>query len=231
MVTAPAPPKLIPKGMFSVGFWVEVLLEKFLFAKPLYRIRQSLTLEGLTISQGTLTGGLKRIGELLQPLYAHILERNRCAEHWPMDETRWMVFAELAGKTGHRWWLWVSVTEDTCVYILDPTRSARVPKDHLGDDAQGIISADRYSVYKTLGENIRVAFCWSHVRRDFVRIRDGYAGLRSWAEAWITRINDLFELNDQRVKVLADARAFRAKDQAVRNPVVGRKNYYYQFQD
>ena len=118
---------------------------------------------------------------------------------------------------GHRWWLWVSVTEDTCVYILDPTRSARVPKDHLGDDTEGIISADRYSVYKTLGENILVAFCWSHVRRDFVRIRDGYAKLRPWAEAWVTQINDLFELNDQRVKVLSDARAFRAKDQAVRD--------------
>ena len=41
----------------------------------LYRIRQVLELEGLSVSQGTLTGGLQRIGALLQPLYARILEQ------------------------------------------------------------------------------------------------------------------------------------------------------------
>lgn len=219
IVTAPPPPKLILKGMFSTGFWAQILLEKFLFQRPLYRIRQVLALEGLSVSQGTLTGGLKRIAGLLQPLYVHILERNRWARHWHMDETRWMVFAELDGKVGHRWWLWVSVTQDTCVYLLDPSRSAEVPKNHLGENAEGIISADRYCAYKALGEKIQVAFCWSHVRRDFIRVRDGYARLRSWAETWVTRINELFELNDQRVKVLSDAQAFRTKDQEVRDAV------------
>jgi len=31
IVTAPPPPKLIPKGLFSTGFWIRLLLEKFLF--------------------------------------------------------------------------------------------------------------------------------------------------------------------------------------------------------
>lgn len=136
-----------------------------------------------------------------------------------MDETRWMVFAEVDGKVGYRWWLWVSVTQDTCAYLLDPSRSAEVPKNHLGENTEGIISADRYSAYKALGEKILVAFCWSHVRRDFIRVCDGYARLRSWAKSWVTRINELFELNDQRVKVLSDAQAFRAKDQGVRDAV------------
>jgi len=61
-VTAPVPAKLIPKGLFSTGFWVQLLLEKFLFQRPLYRIRQRLALDGLSVSQGTLTGGLQRIG-------------------------------------------------------------------------------------------------------------------------------------------------------------------------
>jgi len=42
IVTAPGPAKLIPKGMFSTGFWVRILLEKFLFQRPLYRVRQAL---------------------------------------------------------------------------------------------------------------------------------------------------------------------------------------------
>jgi transposase len=61
IVTAPAPAKLIPKGMFSIGFWVHLLLEKYLWQRPLSRTLKRLELEGLDLSQGTLTGGLRRL--------------------------------------------------------------------------------------------------------------------------------------------------------------------------
>jgi len=219
IVTARCPPKLIPKGMFATSFWVHLLMEKFLFQRPLHRVRKVLALEGLCVSQGTLTGGLQRIGELLQPIYTRILERSRTANHWKMDETRWLVFEEVDGKDGYRWWLWVVITDDTVVFLLEPTRSAQVPREHLGENCEGIINADRYSVYKALGNKIWVAFCWSHVRRDFVRIRDGYRRLRNWGEAWVARINELFELNDQRLEVLSDPDAFREKDQVLRDAI------------
>jgi transposase len=218
IVTAPCPPKLIPKGLFSIGFWVRLLLEKFLFQRPLFRIRKTLELEGLFVSQGTLTGGLTRLGELLQPLYTKILERSRAAKHWHMDETRWMVFVEVAGKVGHRWWLWVVITEDTCAYLLDPSRSADVPRNHLGEDAEGIINADRYSAYKVLEKegHFRIAFCWFHVRQDFVRIHNEYRRLRAWAEGWLKRINDLFERNDRRLQFPQSSEQFRHEDLELR---------------
>jgi len=219
IVTAPCPPKLIPKGMFATSFWVRLLMEKFLFQRPLHRVRKVLALEGLCVSQGTLTGGLQRIGELLQPVYTRILERSRTANHWKMDETSWLVFEEVEGKEGHRWWLWVVITNDTVAFLLEPTRSARVPRDHLGENPEGIINADRYSVYKALGDNILVAFCWAHVRRDFVRIRDGYPRLRRWGESWVARINELFKLNDERLAVLSDPEAFQKRDRTLREAV------------
>ena len=82
----------------------------FLFQRPLHRWRQRLALEGLSVSQGTLTGGLQRLGELPQPLYTRILEHRRQADHGQMDETQWLVFAESAGKKGFPWWLWVVLT-------------------------------------------------------------------------------------------------------------------------
>ena len=219
IVTAPCPPKLIPKGMFATSFWVRLLMEKFLFQRPLHRVRKVLALEGLSVSQGTLTGGLQRIGELLQPVYTRILERSRTANHWKMDETRWLVFEEVEGKNGYRWWLWVVITDETVAFLLEPTRSAQVPRDHLGEDPEGIINADRYSVYKALGNKIWVAFCWSHVRRDFIRVRDGYRRLRRWGEAWVTRINELFTLNDKRLAVLSAPDAFQERDRALRDAV------------
>lgn len=219
IITAPPPPKLIPKGMFSCGFWTRILLDKFLFQRPLYRTRSALALEGLDIPQGTVTGGLKRIEELFQPLVERICARSREAKHWHMDETRWQVFAEMEGKAGHRWWLWVVITGDTVVYLLEPTRSAEVPKNYLGANAEGIISADRYSVYKALGSKILVAFCWCHVRRDFIEAGKGYKKLSAWGRAWEARINNLFSINARRMK--ADPDAFLFEDNALRTALAG----------
>ena len=219
IVTAPVPPKLIPKGMFATSFWVRLLLEKYLFQRPVYRILKVLSLEGLDVSQGTLTGGLKRLGELVQPIYTRILERSRAANHWKMDETRWTVFEEVDGKVGHRWWLWVIIACDTVVYLLEPTRSATVPKNHLGPDPEGIINADRYAVYTSLGDKVQVAFCWSHLRRDFVRVEKSYRSLAGWAQQWVTRINEVFRLNRERLKVRSNPQAFAVADQALREAV------------
>lgn len=219
VITAPVPPKLIPKGMFAVSFWVHVLLEKYLFQRPLNRVLATLELEGLFASQGTITDGLRRIGDLLRPVYCRILERGRGASRWKMDETRWSVFVDVEGKTGHRWWLWVVITDDAVVYLLEPTRSGDVPRNFLGDDPEGSLLVDRYVVYQHLGPRLLVAFCWSHIRRDFVEAGDAYEYLEPWAREWVERINRLFALNDERVAVRDQTAAFAEKDAAVREVV------------
>lgn len=219
VITAPVPAKLIPKGMFAVSFWVHTLLEKYLFQRPLNRVLATLELESLFVSQGTITDGLRRIGELLRPVYCRILERARGASRWKMDETRWSVFVEVEGKTGHRWWLWVVITDDAVVYLLEPTRSGEVPRNFLGDDPEGTLLVDRYVVYQHLGPRLLVAFCWSHIRRDFVEAGEQYEYLERWAREWVERINRLFDLNDERVAVRGDPQAFAGKDAAVREAV------------
>ena len=216
IVIASVSPKLIRKGMFSCGFWVQLLLEKYLFQRPLYRILQALALEGSCFNQGTLTEGQQKITELIRPLYTRILERSRASNHWQMDETRWMVFSPLEGKTGYRWWLWVVVTSDTCCYLLEPTRSAEVPQRHLGENAEGIINADRYSAYKALGDKIRISFCWGHIRRDFDNIRKGFKKLSAWGKEWVDRINDLFHKNKIRLEQLDNPKTFQQRDQELR---------------
>jgi len=152
-------------------------------------------------------------------VYTRILERSRAANRWKMDETRWLVFEQVEGKVAHRWWLWVIITDDTVVYLLEPTRSATVPKNHLGPDPEGIINADRYAVYTSLGDKVQVAFCWSHLRRDFIRVGDGYRSLAVWAQEWVTRINEVFHLNHERLKVRSNPQVFEVADQALREAV------------
>ncbi len=227
-IVAAAPvAKLIPKGMFSVELWGHILAEKFLFQRPMSRILLTLDLQGLHISQGTITGGLEKIKTIVYPLYTRILERNRKANHWHMDETRWMMFIHMAGKIGYRWWLWVAVTKDTVAYIIDPSRSSRVVKDHLGENPKGIINADRYCAYKAhRSQWLKIAFCWGHVRRDYVRIYDASVELRPWAQEWINRINELFHINNRRVEVLSDKDKFQYHDRALRQSLESFRQIY-----
>lgn len=198
IVTAKGPDKLIPKGLFSTEFWAHVLLEKFWLQRPISRICMSLALQGLTVSEGTIASGLKRLTKLFAPLYKAIRTQSRTATHWHMDETHWRVFTDVMGKENHQWWLWVAETKDTTLFILDPSRSAKVPKEHLAGVETGILSCDRYSAYKPLQEQgILLSYCWSHVRRDFIALKD-FPKLRTFAKTWISRIDSLFHYNKQR---------------------------------
>ena len=198
-MTAPCPAKLVPKGMYGVSIWETVLLDKFLFQRPTHRLLLDLQTHGLCIPQGSLTDGLVRLLPLFTPLKGAIVERQRKARHWHADETRWMVFVEVEGKVGHRWILWMICSVDTVVFLLDQSRSAKVPIDHFGE-ARGIASADRYSAYKTLENEglVMIAYCWAHVRRDFLTVARSWPEEEPWAMEWVERICKLYELNEQR---------------------------------
>jgi transposase len=123
-----------------------------------------------------------------------------------MDETRWEVFVDHPNKGSHRWWLWVVVTHQTRLYIIAPSRSAAVPKAYFGYEPEEtrcryepMVVVDRFKAYTFLKELLQLAYCWAHVRRDFLHVRLGGPEQEAWADGWIGRIGQLYELNDQRL--------------------------------
>jgi len=210
LITAPAPAKIIPKGKFTVPFWSKTIVDKYLFQLPIQRQTLAMRLEGLAVPKATLIGGFAALAPFFSPLYEALIQISRQQRHWHIDETRWLVFAEREGKTSHRWWLWVFASKLVICYVLDPSRSKTVPQNHLGENVTGIISVDRYSVYKSLSKTtaLILAFCWSHVRRDFDNLVHRYQNhrdkkyLADWAAAWIEKIANLYRLNDARVAAL-----------------------------
>jgi transposase len=145
-----------------------------------------------------------RIERLLTPVYNAIRSRQAESAYSHADETRWSVFEEKAGKRGYLWWLWLFAGEDTVVYVLDPTRSHDVPESHFGKAVKGVLVVDRYKAYKAMQQVklglLLLAFCWAHVRRDYVRVGKGYPELKAWAIAWLLRIRELYTLNRQRLQ-------------------------------
>lgn len=215
IITAPSPPKLIKKGMFTVDFIVKLLVLKYLLAIPINRIRGFLRMEGLSLASGALAGVMQSIIPFLEPLYNAILARNAASDRLKVDETGWKVFSETNGKSTHRWWLWVFISPDTAAFILSPSRSSEAPKKHLNieqpvqeplaEKILRIILSDFFSAYRVLKEGILHAWCWAHIRRKFIDVARGYAQLKDWSEQWVRRIGFLYHLNDVRLATLPDS--------------------------
>lgn len=225
ILTAPPPDKLIPKSILGISIWVEVLLDKYLFYRPTYRLLADWKTHGLDLSLGTLTDGLQRLLPLLEPVYAALIEHNQQQVHWHADETRWLVFATVEGKVGHRWTLWVFHSEEAVVFVLDTGRAHDVPEDHLGPVQEGILSVDRYSAYKAMKQVkeglIVLAFCWAHMRRDFLDVAKSWPSEEGWALSWVERIGQLYRLNEARLEVVDEPLAFASKDETLRQHVFG----------
>ena len=222
-VTAPLPPKLLPKSLYGTSIWTHLLLEKFHLQRPMHRTIEQLRLLGLSLAPGTIADGLKRIEPLMTPIYEAIRIHHVLSAYFHADETRWKVFVEKAGKIGHCWWLWLFAGEDSVVYVLDPSRSHDVPQSHFPDDAQGVLLVDRYSGYKAIRQvkdgTLVLAFCWAHVRRDFVRVGKGYPELKTWALQWLSRICELYRLNRERLRHALGSPEFVAADALLREHV------------
>ena len=223
ILTAPPPAKVIPKSILGVSVWVTVLLDKFLFYRPTYRLLADLNTQGLGLSQGTLTDGLQRLLPLFEPLDDLVVEHSQQQMLWHADETRWLVFVTCEGKVGHRWYLWVFHAADVVVFVLSPGRSHEVPEEHLGPVEEGILVVDRYAAYPAMAQvkdgTIVLAFCWAHVRRDFLTVARSWPDQETWALEWVERIGALYDCNDRRLEAPRQSPLFAERDQEVRRDV------------
>jgi transposase len=209
VLAAPPAPKPIGKGRFTSRFLARLLVEKFVLGRPTHRIAAALAHDGLDLADGTLAGALAACSDLLAPLAAKISERNAAAAHLHVDETRWQVYATVEGKDSHRWWCWVFAGPDTTVFTIAPSRSLKVLTTQLGvehDPDTGalpeslpggrrlLLSSDFYTVYQSLGrlDGVDNLWCWSHIRRYFVRAGDAHPDLQAWTQAWLERIGALY---------------------------------------
>jgi transposase len=215
---------VIPKSTLGVSIWVEVLLDKFLFYRPTYRLLADWRTRGLDLSLGTLTDGLRRLAPLFEPVYQKLVEHNQAQNHWHADETRWLVFATVEGKVGYHWLLWVFHATEAVAFVLAKGRAHDVPEGHLGPVQEGLLSVDRYSAYKAMAQvkdgRILLAFCWAHVRRDFLGVARSWPAQEAWALGWVGRIGQLYQDNEARLEALANKpEEFAQKDGELRRHV------------
>ena len=170
---APPAANVVPKGHFTPEFLARLLYEKYVLGLPLHRIVRGLAAAGCQVSEGTLCGAMRGVWGVLEPLVKEITRHNAAAGHLHADETGWRVFAETPGKEGHRWWLRVFLAADSVVFVMDPSRSAKVLESHFGiSREQGklpegrhlVLSTDFHIAYQSLArmDGVHPLWCWAH---------------------------------------------------------------------
>jgi transposase len=82
-----------------------------------------------------------------------------------MDETTWK-----EGPKRSRAYLWVLVSGLVAVFAVRAKRSADVARSLLGR-FQGVLGTDRLKSYNFV-QLLCHQFCWAHLKRDFIKIRD-----------------------------------------------------------
>jgi hypothetical protein len=141
--------------------WVQALLSKFVCGQPGARLLQDWNDQGLHISQGTLTDGLRR----LLPMFAPPVEAGpaqlRRDLHWHADETRWEVYEELDRKVGHR--SGTLLLFSGCERLLKAGHRA------------GAVAAGRLQIRRGAGRRFRSRRGTGRAERDDLRLQPGRA--------------------------------------------------------
>jgi transposase len=215
ILSAPITERLLLKSKLGISIWALLLLKKYEYQQPINRALDELTGQGLSLSAGTVTDGFKKLLPYFAPIYDAIVEHSVGASHWHADETGWKVFETIDNKKTHNWYLWVFHNEETVVFKIHPTRSSEVLIEYFGKDHPGgILNVDRYSAYKVIAKKglFILAFCWAHVRRDFLAYAKGYVEQEEWALAWVERIGKIYHINNERIQHKLKSKSFYEKD-------------------
>ncbi len=173
VITAAGPAKLIAGGRYAVDFAVEVATNKYLDHLPLDRQRRMMAREGLHIDTQTLWDQLHALYRHLKPTYdalgRHVLDSPQVGA----DETWWRVMGKGSSK---RWWDWCLATPDAVFHTIHRSRSAEAVRELIAGYS-GTAITDGYKAYETLADaasGVKLAHCWSHVRRKYIEIESFY---------------------------------------------------------
>ena len=204
VVQAPAPARLIEGGLPTEATIAQVLVSKYADHLPLYRQAQIYARQGITLDRSTLADWVGRAAFLLRPVQGRLLDRLKASAKLFADETTAPVLDPGRGrtKTGQLWAYarddrpWGGADPPGVAYLYAPDRKAERPVAHLAG-FRGVLQVDGYAGYNALAARgeVRLAFCWSHVRRPFYALaQSGPAPIASEA---LTRIAALYRIEDE----------------------------------
>lgn len=171
LISVPAPIGVIENSRAEVSFCAGLLVDKFAWHLPLYRIHQRLRDAGITVSRPWLTQLAQQAIALLAPIHAAQLESIRSSRVIAMDETPIKASPDGKGKMKQGYFWPVYGEQDEVCFPFSTSRAHGMVLETLGlTPVEGrVLLSDGYAAYERYAAqtNIAHAQCWAHARRKF----------------------------------------------------------------
>jgi transposase len=212
VVTAPAPPALIPGGRYSPAFAVGVAVAKYADHLPLERQVRMMARAGLVVDSQTLWDQLNALARHLTPTYEALGQRALGAPVINVDETRWPRLGGTAPATGTVWGIHAPAVT---FYRILPGKSAVEGRQLLGG-YHGVAVVDGYAVYEVLaraGPDLTLAHCWAHTKRKYDEIAEHWPTACAEIQALI---KDLYAVERQLPRPFPGSAEVQAERQRLR---------------
>lgn len=167
---------MLERSLADVSFVAGMLVDKFAYHQPLYRLHQKLQTSGIDLSRQTLTNIAQQGIELLKPIVDAMLAALPGSPLLAMDETHILAGRKQQGKM-HQAYVWpIYSARGEVIFTYSASRSGN--HLHLLDNYTGILLTDGYEAYASYvrrrqreqPDNPLIhALCWAHARRTFVK--------------------------------------------------------------
>jgi len=186
----------IPKGLASAALMVFVLISKYNYHLPLYRIQRQIYHESrIWLTRSTLCTWVGQACGLLERIHKGLLQLYRESHVKHADETPVMV--KVDGKL-HGCQMWTGLTGDgrTAVFLYNRHRSGAAALLLLAGSSPGdyLMIDDCPSYHKPVKElKLIVLRCMAHIRRKFVEAHEAKWHMEYFKKVLI-KIGQLYRL-------------------------------------
>ncbi len=169
VLMAQLPPRPIKRGLAGPGLLAKTVVSKYCDHQPLYRQSQMLKRHGINISMSTMCGWIKKMADLVKPLYNEIVRNVLQSKVIRTDDTPVPMMVDNVKHKAIKSRIWIYVGDENTAFEHSATREKKNPENFLNGFG-GAVQADGYSGYASVckKEKITLAGCWAHARRKFI---------------------------------------------------------------
>lgn len=190
-VIAPLPEMTIPKGMASESLLADILIDKYVYHLPFYRVIQKYKELGVILSDSTVGDWFASVCSRLRPLYDKLRERIMSSDYIQVDESTLPVIDNEKHRAvkGYIWAVRDAVCGDVYFHYDMGSRGGDTARKLIGA-YRGTVQTDGYEVYEAYegAPGKRLIGCWAHARRKFVEALDEDRKHASEALVYIGRL-------------------------------------------
>lgn len=193
----PLPLVPVSKCMAGSSVLTDIIIGKFMYHLPFYRLIQQYRESGISISESTMCGWYEMAVEKLRLLYNLLKQKILSSEYIQVDESVIPVLdnEKHKAKKGYEWCVRDGITGDVMFHYDRGSRSGTVVRELLGC-YHGIVQCDGYAAYEQFEQmkGITLVGCWAHVRRKYV---DALEENRTLATQAIHYIGKLYKIESE----------------------------------